>query len=791
MTIDLTGISNENEFYTHHYLSTILESDIKDVLGQWNQRESEEATYRPPHVLLRGLNRDYFAFRSQAEKERKPEARLELQRDFMAKLLLVLGYVWTPQVKMLEDGPPLFLMAEVTRANGAPELWVVEAVDPQWEATAPLALTLSPSQYPAEVTLDDTWVTVAMEEIITKHIFGRLEPPRWVILFSDAQIVLIDRGKWNEKRLLRFDLTEILGRREESTLKAMAVLLHRDSVCPDGGISLLDTLDENSHKHAFSVSEDLKYALREAIEWIGNEAIWFLREERHEKIYGREMADSLSLECLRYMYRLLFLFYIEARPELGYAPMKADAYRDGYSLETLRDLEMVQLTTEESRNGYYLHESIQLLFRMIYEGWPPGKHTLDMVEHILVAQDDDKPIHGTFRIPPLRSHLFDPSQTPILSRVKLRNHVLQRVIELMSLTRPKKGTKHRRGRVSYAQLGINQLGAVYEALLSYRGFFAEDDLYEVKPADKEYDPLEIAYFVKKEALPAYTDAEKVYAEDGKLVMHPKGQFVYRLAGRDREKSASYYTPEVLTQCLVKYALKELLADKCADDILALTICEPAMGSAAFLNEAVNQLAEAYLQRKQTETGTIIPHDRYTHEKQRVKMFLADNNVFGVDLNPVAKELAEVSLWLNTIHEGAYVPWFGMQLVCGNSLVGARRQVFPESLLTATKRGAETWLDATPTRVLPSHDRPKGSVYHFLLPDRGMAAYQDKVITELAKSEMATIKIWKKEFIQPLSASQVKKLQKLSDAADRLWLAHTSGAQRKFGTLLQTARGLPW
>ena len=55
------------------------------------------------------------------------------------------------------------------------------------------------------------------------------------------------------------------------------------------------------------------------------------------------------------------------------------------------------------------------------------------------------------------------------------------------------------------------------------------------------------------------------------------------------------------------------------------------------------------------------------------MYIADNNVYGVDLNPVAVELAEVSLWLNTIYEGAFVPWFGMQLVCGNSLIGARKR----------------------------------------------------------------------------------------------------------------------
>jgi type II restriction/modification system DNA methylase subunit YeeA len=555
----------------------------------------------------------------------------------------------------------------------------------------------------------------------------------------------------------------------------MSALLHRDSIYPDEGISLLDSLDENSHKHAFAVSEDLKYALREAIELIGNEAVWYLSEKHHEKIYGREMAEKLSLECLRYMYRMLFVFYIEARPELGYSPMGEDAYRMGYSLETLRDLEMVQLTSEESRNGYYINDSVQLLFKMIYGGWPPEKDTAGHSQ--LALLDQDAPIHGSFKIPPLKSHLFDPAQTPLLSRAKLRNHVLQRVIELMSLTRPKKGKKGRRGRVSYAQLGINQLGAVYEALLSYRGFFAEDDLYEVKPAKEDFNPLGTGYFVNKEALHEYKEDEKVYDDQGELVVHHKGRFVYRLAGRDRQKSASYYTPEVLTQCLVKYALKELLKGKTADEILSLTVCEPAMGSAAFLNEAVNQLAEAYLQRKQAETGVIIQHDKYTFEKQRVKMHLADNNVFGVDLNPIAKELAEVSLWLNNIHEGAFVPWFGMQLVCGNSLVGARRQVFPEHLLIATGRGAKTWLDAVPERVEPGTTRPKNTVYHFLLPDKGMAGYNDKVIKSLAGKEMESIKEWKKEFIKPFSNSQSQKLKDLSEAADKLWQAHTDELRR--------------
>ncbi|MHC5722046.1 MAG: hypothetical protein ACYTX0_61025, partial [Nostoc sp.] len=72
--------------------------------------------------------------------------------------------------------------------------------------------------------------------------------------------------------------------------------------------------------------------------------------------------------------------------------------------------------------------------------------------------------------------------TKLLNRVKFRNSVLRDVIELMSLSREGKGK--RRGRISYAQLGIIQLGAVYESLLCFRGFFAKTDLYEVQRAAK-------------------------------------------------------------------------------------------------------------------------------------------------------------------------------------------------------------------------------------------------------------------------------------------------------------------
>ena len=768
MSMDLTGIVNENEFYTHHYLSAILENDLKDLFASWRKREEEE-NIRSPYAELRGQGRDYFVFLNNREKERRPEVQLELQREFLANLITVLGYNYSFQMVELDDDTSIPLLAEIKRPNGSPELWIIESFDLSGENLSPLDLPLSEYQISGET--DDSTLLFpegSLEDIITKQVFGQTEPPRWVILANHSQLVLIDRSKWNQKCLLRFDLQEILSRRENTTLQAMSALLHCESVCPPDGLCLLDTLDESSHKHAFSVSEDLKYALRRSIELLGNEAVYYLREKMKEKVYDRELAGQLTLECLRYMYRLLFMFYIEARPELGYAPIKADAYLSGYSLETLRDLELVNLTTPESRDGTFICESLNLLFDMIYNGFSPSGHAKIKQAKL---EFGDSPQHHVFTMSPLKSHLFDPDRTPLLNRVKFRNCVLQEVIQQMSLTRPK-NRRERRGRISYAQLGINQLGAVYEALLSYQGFFAETDLYEVKKAGEQWNELNTAYFVKEEDLEKYTEEERVYNENGTFKKYIKGTFIYRLAGRDREKSASYYTPEVLTQCLVKYALKELLKDKTADEILKLTVCEPAMGSAAFLNEAVNQLAEAYLQLKQKELNQTIPHDQYEHEKQKVKMLLADNNVFGVDLNPVAVELAEVSLWLNTIHEGGFVPWFGMQLVCGNSLIGARRQVFDSGLLKRSNKSNSTWLDEVPERVMPGEKRPDQTVYHFLLPDKGMADYKDKVIRDMAKDEIEAIKDWRKDFTRLFSEGEINQLEKLSNAIDKLWDTHT-------------------
>lgn len=771
----LTGIINENEFYSHHYLDAILQDDLKDIVKRWNELAEETGDKSPPKAIA-SLKVDYFKTRSQISQSKDIQERLLLQREWLSKFFSVLGYEFEPSEKVVEGDEIIPVVAEVSKSNGQPLLWIIEAVSETEEAVDVLSLSLNENQFDrgrSGQDLNPELLNIDFEDLISDYIFAQDDPPRWIILAGMHQVVLLDRFKWNASRLLRFDLEEILARLDNDALQAKAILLHREHTCPSEGTALLDELDENSHKHAFSVSDYLKYALRESIELLGNEAVWYKQNKLHEGVYkGKLDEGQLTLECLRYMYRLLFLFYIEARRELGYAPMNSDIYRQGYSLEFLRNLEQAELRTTEDREGYFIDSSITKLFKLVWEGFPELTY-----EQSSLNLEQKEVTHDTFELKALKSHLFDPERLTILNKVKFRNVVLRRVIELMSLSRASKGK--RRGRISYAQLGINQLGAVYEALLCFRGFFAKEDLYEVKSAkEKTTDELKVAYFVKLPDLENYTDDERVFNADGNPKCYPKGTFIYRLAGRDRQNSASYYTPESLTRCLVKYSLKELLKDKKADDILKLHICEPAMGSAAFLNEAINQLAEAYLELKQKELKQRIKQEDYLQEKQKVKMLLADRNVFGIDLNPVAVELAEVSLWLNSIYQGAHVPWFGMQLHCGNSLIGARRQVYDPSLIPQSNKHKNYWYDNEPQRVLLTEELPAESIFHFLLPDPGMANYTDKVIKQLAPDNIKKIKDWQKEFCKEVySEFEIEQLVSLSKKIDQLWQRHIK-EQRK-------------
>ena len=768
MEMILTGIENKNEYYTNHYFTSIFQENAEDTIKGWKEREKNEEI-QLPWKKLRDVRTQYYGLRDRYLRSKNEEASKPLVQELATLYLNALGYENINSVTQeLSDGLSVPIFHEETKANGAPLLWAFLSVADEREDDILQGRIFEHSDDEEELGAS---IEAINDDILAKLFFAGEEAPRFILLIGINQIALIDRNKWNEKRYLQFMMEDIYSRHEETTFMAMTVLLHKESLCPTDGSSVLDSLDENSHKHSAGVSDALKYALRESIEILGNEVIYDMKTRQGINLQENPVdASELTLECLRYMYRFLFMLFIEARPELGYAPMKSQTYVQGYSLEGLRDVcDQIKEDSEALSEGYYIDDTLKKLFHMTYYGYPEN---LDQYKQAIEIEKNS--MHDAFTIEALKAHIFDPEYTKLITKARLRNSAMLQIVDLMSISRPS-NSKERKGRISYSALGINQMGAVYEALLRYRGFIAEEDLYEVKRAGDKFNELDVGYFVKESELENYDEkTERVRYESGEkkgqLRMYEKGTFIYRLAGREREKSASYYTPEVLTKCLVKYALKELLKDKTADEILHLTVCEPAMGSAAFLNEAINQLAEAYLTKKQEELGEIISYDKRFEELQKVKMFIADRNVYGCDLNPVAVELAEVSLWLNTIYKGAYVPWFGTQLVNGNSLIGARRQVYSQTLLESGK-----WYEKAPRRVMPGEERTKKGqhehtkeIYHFLLGDPGMANYTDKVIKSLEPDKIKMIKEWNKGFTAKFSDDELQTVLRLSESIDKLW-----------------------
>ncbi|MDR1642398.1 MAG: class I SAM-dependent DNA methyltransferase, partial [Clostridiales bacterium] len=795
--MDLTGITNCNEYFSNHYLASIFEENAKDTISAWRDASrssaedelADDASHQVPNnsdfsdrddyeskaearkennaktpwSLLRDSGRLFASVQKRQMHSRSDTQNMSLIKELADSYLNSLGYPQAePLVVQQSDTLSVPIYLEMKKASGAPALWVLLCFTKDQDSSM-----MDEKAFDSSVLDKDALITpfvseLSNEDLATNIFFGASEPPRWLLFIGLTGIALVDRLKWNEKRYLHFDLEIIFSRKEESTLQAVSVFLHRESLCPYEGSSLMDKLNDNSHRHANGVSQNLKYALREAIELLGNEVLHDLEYNKHIDLEANPVdTDQLTMECLRYMYRMLFVLFIESRPELGYAPIKARSYMTGYSLEHLREIaDEAREDVSEIGEGYYIQETLSKQFDMIYNGYP----------------DEDKKELGrvslkeAFIVEPLKAHIFDSKYTKLIGEAKLRNKVMLKIITLMSISRGK-GKRSSIGRISYSTLGINQMGAVYEALLSYRGFIATETLYEVKNKKDEFDELKVGYFVPERELENYDEDDRVRYDSGemkgKLRKYEKGEYIYRLAGREREKSASYYTPEVLTQCLVKYALKELLKDKTSDDILKLAICEPAMGSAAFLNEAVNQLAEAYIELKQKETCVLISHEDRPQELQKVKMFLADRCVYGIDLNPVAVELAEVSLWLNTIYKGAFVPWFRAQLFNGNSLIGARSQVYPISQLEAIKAGR--WWENAPVRVQPGKaTAPKNHVYHFLTGDPGMANYPDKVIKGLAPDEIKALRSWSRGFNKPYESNEIETLVRITGVVDKLW-----------------------
>lgn len=754
------SIVNRNEYFSAHYLASLLQSGLKDQRARWDELEAKgEPTAR---TRIRGLGVPFFAVRAEAATD--PDALRDLHDAVLSALGFAPERTARPFIRGAEtlDVP----VAAVCETSTGLLLVAVEAgfatdVDPVLGREGAGRLLNPPITGVNASGAPKSAMPAAID--LVAHLFACEEPPRYVLILGGGSVVLADRNKWGEGKYIAVNLDDALGRndtRAKGELETIAGLFSADVLVPREGPSPLDELVAASRKHAVGVSEDLHDGIRQSIELLANEVIQ-QRLVAHQGVYNGEVDPKvLTQQCLRYLYRLVFLLFAEARRELGILPVDYPEYAEGYGLDRLRELALTELHSDAALNGTHIHQSLGLLFELVNNGY---RHTGAQA----AITFDGTGTHIGLVFEPLKSELFSEKAAWLLDRVKLRNGVLQQVLALLMLSREKKGAP--REFVSYANLGINQLGAVYEGLMAYSGFFATEDLYEVA---KDGDPHKGSWVVPVTAAEEYPDDVFVTrpTDNGgsARVRHEKGSFVFRLSGRDRQRSASYYTPKVLTECVVRHSLAELLdqdgTETEARQILDLTICEPALGSGAFLNEAIDQLAAEYLARRQAEVDESLDPDTYLTELQKVKAHLALHQCYGVDLNAAAVELAEVSLWLNAMYPGLQAPWFGLHLRRGNSLIGTRRATYEAHQL---KKGA--WLKAAPAdRTLADGPIGDGEVHHFLLPADGWGAVAGaKEAKELRPDEVASLKKWKSTH-KKLDADQSARFQLLARRVESLW-----------------------
>ncbi|MFI6705468.1 class I SAM-dependent DNA methyltransferase [Nonomuraea sp. NPDC050478] len=816
MSTDFDTFTNRGEYLSAHYFAEQLGTDLKKGLfAVWASKEGDENDpRRTPRELLRTLRgaylaedmRGYFAETTQADAD--DEARLATYGDpewgkrlaeWHQTVLRALGYEPTSAELTVHRAGRAHSVTVAYHGHG------IIALDCGWSAVNDAALNadgagrlLAPLRVSASETYDEG---PALASWLFQSEIGEAggPHPRFILLLCGGVIVLADRQAWSEGRYLAVNLDAALERNDRSQqgeLATIAALFSLDMLRPgeNDRSRAIDALLKRSADNAVGVSSELRHGLQRSVEIIANEVLRRMAEPANNVVPADieslkiPFARELTREALRYLYRILFLLYAEARPELGILPADDGSYEAGYSMARLRELveRDEELVEEEAKNGFHLFASLDVLFNKVNfghraYGTEPDDDQPGDDEQTRQAKAARRSEDRGLRFEALRSELFEPTAIRLIGTgvldprcdeddeprwldLRLRNEALHEVLRLLTMKRGKRG--ERGGFISYRNLGINQLGAVYEGLMSYTGIIAEEELCEVARGG---DPDQGSWLIPSWKQDQYPDQTLVhYGEDDarKGLRGPKkydkGSFVYRLAGRDRETSASYYTPESLTKVTVELTLKNRLdqerdengkvIETRASELLRYKICEPALGSGAFLNEAINQVADEYLRRRQKELGISIPASDAVTEKQRAKAYIALHNAYGVDLNATGVELAEVSLWLNTMHPGMRAPWFGLHLRRGNSLIGARRAVHAGDHVSGKDK---LWLKAksAPTPLaFPTDSEPQplpdDAVHQFLLPNVGWAAVTGWAeAKDLAKEGVEQLAAWKKGILQ--------------------------------------------
>lgn len=502
----------------------------------------------------------------------------------------------------------------------------------------------------------------------------------WILLNTGKNLYLFEKAKWQEEEsYLELDFQDLYELNHNETYKLALALFSPFAFPIFSAESFHEKIEQNAHKKASEVTKALRDTVRESIELL---AMSVINQSKNHKIQSfafdlekdedrNKAAHKLFDQCLKYVYRMLFMLFTESQDSSkGSLPVNSKSYQRGYAIEKLRDL--VDVPMQGNASGHFIQETLNKSFEIYFRGYNNEFQVSDLNKGSL-----------DFSFPSLGTSLFDPASTEIFNEVRITDGIMQQVLHKMSLAQIGTGKAKRTQRVHYANLGLNQLGAVYEGLLSLKPEILSEKvvLLEKEPKDlsHRYIPFKDLKKIDKKLILKDVDT-------GEPVFKEKHDFLLAPVGLERKFSASFYTPEVLTRFVAKEAVNTLLEeDSSLARLESIKILEPAMGSGAFLNAVVDELAPRiakhkenaaakeradYLNKNKNDYENAPAVQSFDYYKSEAKSYLLRNSVYGVDLNPTAVELAKVSLWLNCLHEDGNLPFMDFKLRLGNSLVGA-------------------------------------------------------------------------------------------------------------------------
>lgn len=269
---------------------------------------------------------------------------------------------------------------------------------------------------------------------VLSELFLATDAPEFIVVLAGQWVVLAHRDGWPLGRYLAVDLGVAVERNDTSKageLQRIAVILARENTdrAADHSQWWEEAIDE-ARQHSVQVSAGLRDAVRESIEIIGNDVLDRRRDiDLPVEGEGGPDGNELARQSLRYLYRILFLLFAEATPELNILPTGTPEYDEGYGLSRLRDQVLTEPVTDRARRGTHLYQSLQILFDMVNEGHnPEDPAAADFLE--------DAGNEGlVFRN--LDADLFQPQATSLINEVQLSNLALHRVLERLLLTREK------------------------------------------------------------------------------------------------------------------------------------------------------------------------------------------------------------------------------------------------------------------------------------------------------------------------------------------------------------------